>query len=224
MHMRTVHFILLSLLAHGLILAIPAAQVPKEDPTLSEVRLSFVKNAAPTSRPIRIPPLSSLKDSRRAQPTMQAQARIEPLVPTSARISFAPLAPLQKRFAPGESRSSGHAASIDQIRVARDVEADDSGIVTAQMGTKDGPAFEEMVPPRYPSRAKRLRREGSVLLELSLDKQGKLMDVKVVKGAGYGFDEEALRSVRKSRFRPAMRKGKPVACRALLPIRFELKE
>jgi hypothetical protein len=44
-----------------------------------------------------------------------------------------------------------------------------------------------------------------------------------VEGAGFGFDEEALAPIRASIFRAAVRDGRPVVIRALLPVRFMLR-
>jgi protein TonB len=45
-----------------------------------------------------------------------------------------------------------------------------------------------------------------------------------LKKAGFGLDEEAVKAVKDSTFVPAKRDGKPLMCKALLPIRFVLKE
>jgi protein TonB len=44
-----------------------------------------------------------------------------------------------------------------------------------------------------------------------------------MESAGFGFDEEALRALQASSFKAAVRNGKPVASRALLPVRFMLR-
>jgi len=81
-----------------------------------------------------------------------------------------------------------------------------------------------MAQPEYPLRARRLQREGRVLLQLDLDRTGKLREAEVIEAAGYGFDESALAAVRRSRFAPATHNDVPVACQALLPVRFEIRE
>jgi protein TonB len=80
-----------------------------------------------------------------------------------------------------------------------------------------------MAPPEYPLRARRLHKEGRVLLRLHLDPAGEVRVAEVVESAGYGFDESAVAAVKSSRFRPATQNGVPVACLALLPVRFELQ-
>ncbi len=97
------------------------------------------------------------------------------------------------------------------------------GPVVADFGSASGPAFLRRVLPVYPEMAKRLGKEGRVVLRLHLDARGNLQRVEVVEGAGYGFEEAAIAAVKQSSFRPAMVQGEPRACIARLPIKFALK-
>lgn len=99
-----------------------------------------------------------------------------------------------------------------------------SGPYTAAFGSGDGPRFADQVMPRYPRIARELAREGTVLLLVTIDERGRLVNAEVLKRAGSGFDEEALRAVKNSTFHPAKRNGKPISCRAHLPIHFRLTE
>jgi protein TonB len=67
-----------------------------------------------------------------------------------------------------------------------------------------------------------MEREGSVLLRVTIDELGRPVDVEVMHKAGFGFDEEAVKAVKNSTFVPAKREGRPLTCKALLPIRFVL--
>ena|GEM_PF-2067357 len=89
--------------------------------------------------------------------------------------------------------------------------------------SSEGPKFLKQVLPLYPRRAKRLHKSGTVVLMLTIDEEGILVGSEVVKGAGYGLDEESIRAVRQSTFISARRNRKPIACRALLPVRFDLR-
>ena len=91
-------------------------------------------------------------------------------------------------------------------------------------GSSDGPRFLRKTMPVYPPVAKRLQKEGNVLLRVTIDERGRPVGVEIVKGAGFGFDEEAVKAVRDSTFVPAKKEGKPLACKVLLPIRFVLKQ
>jgi TonB family protein len=56
---------------------------------------------------------------------------------------------------------------------------------------------------RYPAAAQAKQVQGTVTLQLRIDKAGSPQDVVVVEGLGYGCDEEALRVMRAARYRNA---------------------
>jgi protein TonB len=93
----------------------------------------------------------------------------------------------------------------------------------ASFGSARGPAFLKKEMPVYPALARRLGREGLVVLRLTIDEHGILTHLEIVEDPGYGFSAAAAEAARKSRFAPARVNGRPTACRALLPVRFELK-
>ncbi len=77
---------------------------------------------------------------------------------------------------------------------------------------------------RYPRRARDRGIEGTVYISFTVDKDGKIKDVAVEKGLGYGCDEEAIRVVSAMPgWIPAARAGLPVAVKMLLPIQFKLQ-
>jgi protein TonB len=69
-----------------------------------------------------------------------------------------------------------------------------------------------------------MNKEGKVLLRLTIDENGKLMNVEVIEASGFGFTEAALDAVRKSTYRPAIKNGNAVFSLALLPVRFRLTQ
>ena len=94
---------------------------------------------------------------------------------------------------------------------------------TVSFGSATGPHFLNQAMPVYPFAAKRMNKEGRVVLCLTIDETGRLLNAEVLEGAGFGFTEAALDAVRKSTYRPARRDGAAVLSRAVLSIRFELK-
>jgi protein TonB len=96
--------------------------------------------------------------------------------------------------------------------------------VERAFGSPDGPSFLHRVVPSYPALAKRLEKQGTVLLRVTIDDRGRPVEVEILQKAGFGLDEEAIRAVKESTFVPAKMDGKPLTCKALLPIRFVLKE
>jgi protein TonB len=91
-------------------------------------------------------------------------------------------------------------------------------------GSENGPSFLSRVPVQYPLAARRMGREGRVLLRLTLDERGALTNVEVLENPGYGFADAAVAAVKMSRFSPGRINNREVATRARLPIRFALRE
>ncbi len=75
----------------------------------------------------------------------------------------------------------------------------------------------------YPPRAKELGVEGIVILEVDIDKKGRVVAVRVVKRAGFGFDEAAVNMIKNSKFLPAYSDGRPVPVRMRFTIVFRLQ-
>lgn len=99
-----------------------------------------------------------------------------------------------------------------------------SAPVESSFGSSDGPSYIHKVVPAYPRMARRVGREGTVVLRLTLDEKGNLLSAVVVEKAGHGFDEATLAAARASRYRPAKRNGLPVACKVLLPVKFKIED
>jgi protein TonB len=98
-----------------------------------------------------------------------------------------------------------------------------NGPIDAQLGSANGPRFLHRVLPRYPRLAREKGKEGSVLLGVTIDQQGRPVHVELLRTAGCEFDDEAVKAVESSTFTPARVDGRPVICKVLLPVRFELK-
>ena len=95
--------------------------------------------------------------------------------------------------------------------------------VGTEFGTAAGPSFLHREMPIYPAFARKLGKEGKVVLRLTIDEKGNLLNVEVLETAEFGFTEAAVDAVKKSTFLPAKKNGKPVASQALLPVRFILR-
>jgi periplasmic protein TonB len=62
---------------------------------------------------------------------------------------------------------------------------------------------------------------GTVLLDVTVITDGKVIDPKVIKGPGLGLNEKALAGVKRWNMKPALgRDGKPVDCRVQIEVTF----
>jgi TonB family protein len=68
----------------------------------------------------------------------------------------------------------------------------------------------KMEPARYPDAARRLQLEGSVLLEIAVEPDGRVSDVRVLESAGSLLDEAVSAAVRHWIFEPGRQDGRPV--------------
>lgn len=76
---------------------------------------------------------------------------------------------------------------------------------------------------RYPGMAQDSGIQGKVFLSFVVEKDGTITDVKVVRGIGYGCDEEAMRVIKKSpRWKAGMQNNLPVRVRYNMPINYTI--
>jgi protein TonB len=76
---------------------------------------------------------------------------------------------------------------------------------------------------KYPKEAQQANIKGTVYVQFVIDKDGSISDLKVVKGIGYGCDEEAIRVIQNApKWTPGKQRGRPVRVRMVLPVSFRL--
>jgi protein TonB len=80
----------------------------------------------------------------------------------------------------------------------------------------------QTVQPSYPPMALRMGLEGDVMLKIEVDTDGKVTKAEVLKSAGGGFDEAAMKAVKQSRFEPAQEDGQTVLAEFTYIYRFRL--
>ncbi len=85
------------------------------------------------------------------------------------------------------------------------------------------PAFIFRPLPKYPFPARRAGKEGEVALDIWLEPDGSIAKIEIVKSAGWGFDEAAIKAARLSKFRPGKTEGRPVRSKVRVPYEFRLK-
>lgn len=85
------------------------------------------------------------------------------------------------------------------------------------------PRFIHQERPNYPPRLRRQGKEATVKLEIYIDADGRVREIRVLKSAGEDFDRAAIAAIRASTFAPGNVDGKPVPVLMRLPIRFRLR-
>jgi TonB family protein len=80
------------------------------------------------------------------------------------------------------------------------------------------PVVIHSVSPSFSTDAIKARYQGVSLVSVLVGEDGLPSDVRVLRAIGMGLDEKAIEAVRRYRFRPAMRDGRPVPARINLEV------
>jgi len=163
--------------------------------------------ASPASEPAPPPAPASAAPQAKPRPRPPAVAR---------RPTRAPAAPPESGAPAGGAEGDGVAAAGGGSGGGDGSGGDGSGGARVAYGTNPLPA--------YPLVARRLGKEGVVLLEVLVAPDGRAADVRMIRSSGFApLDESAVTTVRERwRFVPARRDGVPVESRVMVPIRFRL--
>ena len=101
-------------------------------------------------------------------------------------------------------------------------EKEDYFLVVEEMPEIIGGLQSIMKEIRYPEEARKNGLEGRVFVQFIVNEQGDVESPKIVRGVGDILDDEALRVVENTKFKPGMQRGKPVRVQYSLPIMFRL--
>jgi protein TonB len=79
------------------------------------------------------------------------------------------------------------------------------------------------VNPQYPELARRARLSGIVILEATIDREGNVVGVNVLRGLGLGLDEAAVNAVSEWKYTPTFYNGRPVEVLMTVTVQFQLQ-
>jgi protein TonB len=218
---------MVSLLLHGLVAAVTLGRslgLSPQPATVYEVVLASgtLQTAA---KPERSPRSTARTVAVQALPAPVAPIRpvSQPALPPAHTASLPPVAVQLPAVTTAAGADVTPSASVTNTGRHQAVLDADDGSPLLQLGSSGAPAFSRQVAPVYPAQARRLGREGTVVLKLAIDAEGRLQGVEVVQPAAFGFTEAALTAIRQSSYRPAVRAGRPVQAQALITVRFTLR-
>ena len=88
----------------------------------------------------------------------------------------------------------------------------------------DPPQPLSSIRPVYPEIAQEAGIEGTVVVQVFVDKKGRVQDTLILKGIpNTGLDEAAVTAIKKTRFRPAKQRERAVGVWISIPVNFRLK-
>jgi TonB family protein len=89
-------------------------------------------------------------------------------------------------------------------------------------GGVTAPSLLFKVEPEYSEEARKAKYQGTVLLYIEVDPSGRATNIRVQRSLGLGLDEKAIEAVRKWKFTPGKKDGKPVTVAATIEVNFRL--
>lgn len=125
----------------------------------------------------------------------------------------------------------------EQTSTAQETASESSAVETSAGAGDDGsgngetvgwnqvtrlPKVAKEVKATYPEEAKQARVDGPVNLEILIDRTGKVREVKMLSGPGFGLNESAIEAVKQFEFQPALRGSDSVAVKIRYTYRFKL--
>lgn len=85
---------------------------------------------------------------------------------------------------------------------------------------REPPVPVRTVAPEYPRELKDSGVAGIVTVKVTIDEQGNVSEVEVVKSSNEGFDRFATAALKKWKFKPGKQDGNPVAMQVTIPVKF----
>jgi periplasmic protein TonB len=157
--------------------------------------------------------------------------------PKSVRISDAKPPVIVKKSAPpvfGLSKNTLQAESgsieikagntvakeVDNVRAENE---DPLPVPTDEYLVSSMPRLLKEIRAAYPEAARTAKIEGPVVMDVLIDTNGNVVDVKVISGLGFGLDEAAAEAMKLFKFEPARVQDQKVAVRIRYTYRFELR-
>ena len=198
----------------------------------------MAKGAAPTPRPAaqEEAPALSLPPPELSPPAVEAITAEAPAavaaaapaaLPAPATGSGSESAGSSGGLSTGGGEASGGSAAGGGTGTAVDVGSGGGAGSGSGAGATAGlipPRPRTGISPVYPRGARAAGIEGTVRVTALVDASGAVISAEVSTSSGHAaLDRAALDEVRRTVFQPAVQNGKPVPCRLIIPIRFQLQ-
>ncbi|HET7931236.1 MAG TPA: energy transducer TonB [Rhodanobacteraceae bacterium] len=85
-------------------------------------------------------------------------------------------------------------------------------------------SYKNRHPPQYPIEAARQQQQGTVILDVTVNAEGVVTDVRVERSSGYRvLDRAAVEAARHWRFNPGIANGKATGGIVRIPVDFHLQ-
>jgi len=175
-------------------------------------------------KPILKKPIIVRKKQKKSKPERVLKAPPKKMVPIPVHSQKEEVSKTSPEKTPEETDShfdSEHTVSKARLKVEKETT---STISPLQMIREAKPLYRSNPSPKYPRIARIRGYQGNVLLDVLVNKNGKVNDLKIYKSSGYPvLDRAAVSSVKHWLFEPGMIGENKMNMWVRVPIRFELR-
>ena len=194
----------------------PGAQLPAQIQTTE-------RPAVP--QPTKLPPVETLVPTP-APPEASDQdavAGTEPAAAGEAGAGSVPSSGLETGSSEGSGSQTASGGAGSGAGGGEGEETGSGGGSAAEAGFHPPQPLRD-IHPQYPRSARRAGWEGLVRITALVDEAGVVRSAEVSSSSGHSvLDQAALDMVRQTLFDPASQDGRAVACRVIIPVRFQLR-
>ncbi|HNX48793.1 MAG TPA: energy transducer TonB [Thermoanaerobaculaceae bacterium] len=89
-------------------------------------------------------------------------------------------------------------------------------------GLVEPPVLTRRIDPRYPETARKAKVQGVVILEAIIDREGSVVDGRILRDIGFGCGDAALDAIRGWRYQPARLNSRTVSVYLTITVNFQL--
>jgi len=124
-----------------------------------------------------------------------------------------------------KTKYSDYIAVIDQLKMANAKRIPNDVFPRVKFIPYDDPPRPlTPIKPKYPEIAQEAGIEGTVIVQVFVDKKGRVKETIILKGIpNTGLDEAAIAAIRETRFEPGKQRERPVGVWISIPVNFRLK-
>ncbi|SKC83161.1 energy transducer TonB [Ohtaekwangia koreensis] len=192
-----------------------------EDETIIFEQQPYIPEPLPPQPQVRQAAAAAVSDNLQVQVTT---AEVETIIPTNADI----VTSVNTGDDAGTGEATPYTGTGQGVELPSDLPAPTGPVTICEiMPAYDGgmDALYEFIKRkvRYPASARRLGIEGTVYVSFVVNSEGKVVDVKTVRGISADCDKEAERVISLlSQWKSGVQNHRPVSVRMTLPIKFQL--
>ena len=197
------------LLMQGLI-SHPPTTGEVDNVIMASVVMDMPAPPAPKPQPVQVKPQAQSKTLPKTMPAVQPQLQPSPVVTQAAPSEAAPVVPAAAPTAAAAPAAAGHQRPNTTPSPVVSLPSSDADYL-------NNPA------PAYPRMSRRQGEQGTVVLRVFINTEGRAEKAELRTSSGYSrLDEAALATVQRWRYVPGKRAGVPEAMWFNVPIRFVL--